>query len=120
LEWKEFLQWIAVPAGGLLLAFIGWAYLDGRDSIRQVARDSAESAKSLAASLQSLDSKYAAELVALRAQMQAMLLEVAKGYVPKDDLEGTERRIMASIGELKNDMRDWRKEVRDEAIRISR
>lgn len=127
----EVIRWIAIPAGGLLLGFIGWAYLDGRDSLRRQQGDTSkallalqqeltESIKSLASSQQHIDSKYAAEMVALRSQMQAMLLEVAKGYVPKDDLKGLEFRIMAAISDVKDDVKDLGREVRGEAGRISR
>lgn len=82
MNWQVFLEVIAIPAWGLNMAAIGWAYIDLRASIRFNEK------------------RHEAELAALRLQMQALQLEIVKGYVPKDDVLRLENRIIEAISKL--------------------
>lgn len=82
MDWQQIFQVIAIPAWGLNMAAVAWAYIDLRASIRFNEK------------------RIDVELAALRLQQQGLQLEMIKGFVAKDEVLRLENRIIEAIGKL--------------------
>jgi hypothetical protein len=89
MDWLQFLSLIAVPAYGAQIGLMIWAYRDLRSSVRFNENRNHETGKRLDA-----------DIAAIRLQIATDKLEALQRYVPRDELDKTERRILEAIAKL--------------------